>query len=81
MSEMQGDVFGLRATFMEVTEFVRRGSACLTSWLSFLGTLGLLRVHGLLADWLGSERVLAWLNSEMTEKPLRSPDEEGVQAL
>lgn len=49
------------------------------SWLSFLGTLGLLRVHGLLAAWLGSERVLAWLNSEMTEEPL-SQDEEGVQA-
>ena len=29
LSEMQGDVFGLRATFMEVTEFVRKGSACL----------------------------------------------------
>ena len=51
------------------------------SWLSFLGTLGLLRVHGLLADWLGSERILAWLNSEMTEKLLRSQDDEGVQAL
>ena len=48
---------------------------------NIMGTLGLLRVHGLLADWLGSERILAWPNSEMTEKPLRSQDEEGVQAL
>ena len=48
---------------------------------NIMGTLGLLRVHGLLADWLGSERILAWLNSEMTEKLLRSQDEEGVQAL
>lgn len=71
---------------MEVTEFVRRRSAC----LHFLAVLsgnsdhslqGLLRMHALLADWLQSACTLAWLDVEMTEKPLGEPRWRGSSGL
>lgn len=79
--EMQGDVFRLRATSMEVIEFVRRGSACLHFLAVLSGNpghslLGLLRTHALREDWLGRECTPAWPDSEMTEKPSGSQDEE-----
>lgn len=43
--------------------------------------MGLLRMHVLLVDRLRGECLLAWLNSEMTEKPLRGQDEGGVQGF
>lgn len=71
---------------MEVTELVRRGSACLHFLAVLSGNpghslMGLLRMHVLLVDWLRGECLLAWLNSEMTEKPLRGQDEGGVQGF
>lgn len=50
MFEMQGDVFRLRATFVEVTEFVKGGPACLHFLAVLSGNpghslLGLLKMH------------------------------------
>lgn len=74
MFEMQGDVFGLRATFMEVTEFVRGGSA----YFYFLAVLsrnlghsllGLLRMHIVERGGSGAKALLLGLTQKCQKSP------------
>lgn len=64
---MQGDVFGLRATLVEVREFVRRGAACLHFLAVLSGNaghaslLGWLRKHGAVGEGPGRKAPLLGL--------------------